>query len=107
MGYYTFDTYNESVIPSEKAKNNSIMIFDDIACEKQNSVRQYFTFTQHRNVDSFYLAQTYPRVSKHLICDNANIIIMFREDEITDITFEKFYELCRECWKDKYGFFDD
>lgn len=91
------------------------MIFDDVACEKQNTIRQYFSFGRHSNVDSFYLAQTYTRIPKHLIRDNANVIIAFRQDEMNikhvysdhvgaDMTFEKFYELCRECWKDKYGF---
>lgn len=114
MGYYTFAD-NELVIPPEEAKNNSIMIFDDVACEKQNNIRQYFCMGRHKNVDSFYLCQTYTRIPKHLIRDNANFIIMFKQDETNmkhvysdhvaaDMTFEKFYDLCRECWKEKYGF---
>lgn len=50
MGYYTFSE-NESVIQPEKAKNNSIMIFDDVACEKQNNIRNYFCMGRHNNVD--------------------------------------------------------
>lgn len=114
MGYFTY-TDNDSVIPPEKVKNNSIMIFDDVACETQNIIRRYFSFGRHSNVDSFYLAQTYTRIPKHLIRDNANVVIMFKQDEMNmnhvysdhvgvDMTLEKFYELCRECWKEKYGF---
>lgn len=114
MGYYTF-AENTSVIPPDEAKNNSIMIFDDVACEKQNNIRAYFCMGRHKNVDSFYLCQTYTRIPKHLIRDNANVIIMFKQDETnmrhiysdhvsSDMSFEKFQQICRECWKDKYGF---
>ncbi|KAI8123407.1 hypothetical protein CVS40_6010 [Lucilia cuprina] len=114
MGYYTFSD-NESVISPDKAKINSIMIFDDVACEKQNNIRAYFCMGRHKNVDSFYLCQTYTRIPKHLIRDNANMIVMFKQDEMnmkhiysdhvgSDMTFEKFNEICQECWKEKFGF---
>lgn len=114
MGYYTFSN-NSEVLQPEEAKKNSIMIFDDVACDKQNNIRSYFCMGRHKNIDSFYLCQTYTRIPKHLIRDNANMIIMFKQDEInlkhifndhvgSDMSFEKFMEICRECWKDKYGF---
>lgn len=31
------------------------MIFDDIACEKQNNIRKYFIMGKHNNVDTYYL----------------------------------------------------
>ncbi|KAI8120058.1 hypothetical protein CVS40_8597 [Lucilia cuprina] len=104
MGYFTFSD-NDSVIPPDEAKNNSLMIFDDVACEKQNNIRSYFCMGRHKNVDSFYLCQTYTRIPKHLIRDNANMIIMFKQDELnirhvyndhvgTDMTFEKFHAMC-------------
>lgn len=114
MGFYTFEN-NESVIPPNEAKSNSVMIFDDVACEKQNHIRAYFCMGRHKDVDSFYLCQTYTRIPKHLIRDNANVIIMFKQDEtnmrhvysdhvVSDMNFEQFHEICRECWKEKYGF---
>lgn len=114
IGYFTFSD-NESVISPDEAKNNSIMIFDDVACEKQNSIRSYFCMGRHKNVDSFYLCQTYTRIPKHLVRDNANMIIMFKQDELnirhiyrdhvgTDMTFEKFCDICRECWRERFGF---
>ena len=114
MGYYTFSD-NEDVIPPDSAKPNSIMIFDDVACEKQNNIRQYFSMGRHKDIDSFYLCQTYTRVPKHLVRDNANILIVFKQDELnlihifsdhvgSDIRFDDFYTICRECWKDKYSF---
>lgn len=114
MGYFTFSN-NESVIPPDEAKNNSIIIFDDVACENQNNIRAYFCMGRHKNVDSFYLCQTYTRIPKHLIRDNANMIIMFKQDEMnmkhvysdhvgTDMSFEQFRKICQECWRENYGF---
>jgi len=56
---------------------------------------------RHKNVDSFYLAQTYTPIPKHLVRDNANSIVLFKQDFInikhvyydqvnTDMTFNKF-----------------
>lgn len=70
---------------------------------------------RHKNVDCFYLCQSYSRIPKQLIRDNANLIMVFKEDDLnlrhvyddhvnTDMTFQKFKEVCGECWKDKYGF---
>ena len=114
MGFYTFSN-NEDVIQPEEAKKNSVMIFDDVACDKQNNIRAYFCMGRHRNIDSFYLCQTYTHIPKHLIRDNANFIIVFKQDEMnmkhiykdhvgSDMNFIKFSEICSECWRDKYGF---
>lgn len=114
MGYYTFSD-NSNVIAPEKAKRNSIFIFDDVACDKQNNIRAYFCMGRHNDVDSFYLCQTYTRIPKHLIRDNANLIILFKQDDMnlkhvyedhvnTDMSFNIFRQACAESWKDKYGF---
>lgn len=114
MEYFTFSE-NEDVISPDSIKPNSLMIFDDVACEKQNTIRSYFCMGRHKNVDSFYLCQTYTRIPKHLIRDNANMIIMFKQDELnlkhvfndhvgSDMNLDKFREICRECWKEKYEF---
>lgn len=114
MGFHTFSE-NEDVLPPDEAKSNSIIIFDDVACEKQNNIRSYFCMGRHKNIDCFYLCQTYTRIPKHLIRDNANMVIMFKQDEMNmkhiyndhvgaDMNLENFSNMCRKCWKDKYGF---
>lgn len=111
---YTFSE-NEKVLSPEKAKQHSIIIFDDVICGKQNTIRDYFCMGRHKNVDCFYLCQTYTKIPKHLIRDNANMIIVFKQDEmnlrhiyndhvIGDMLFNEFTRICSECWKDKYGF---
>ena len=54
------------VVPPSEACPNSIFIFDDVACDRQDAVREYFSMG-HANVDCFYLCQTYARIPKHLI----------------------------------------
>lgn len=115
VGYFPFNDHEE-VIPPEKARPNSIMIFDDVACEKQDNIRAFFCMGRHRDVDCFYLCQTYARIPKHLVRDNANLLVLFRQDEMnlrhiyndhvnTDMTYTQFKDLCFACWKnDKYGF---
>lgn len=115
MGYFTF-TNSEDVLDPENAKKNSIMVFDDVATDKQDHMRSYFSMGRHRGIDSFYLVQTYTRLPKHLLRDNANLIILFKQDDQnlkhvyndhvnTDMTFDKFKYLCQTCWnKQRYGF---
>lgn len=114
IGYFTFSN-NSDVIPPSKARADSIFIFDDVACDKQNTVREYFAMGRHTNVDCFYLCQTYARIPKHLIRDNANLLIMFKQDCTnmkhvyndhvnTDMSYDEFCALCCACWQHKYGF---
>jgi len=81
MKYLAFSE-NEQVIAPDDALPNSIIIFDDIACEKQNNVKAYFCMGRHKNVDCFYLCQSYTAVPKHLLRDNVNLLILFRQDEV-------------------------
>lgn len=114
IGYFTFSN-NCDVIPSNEARPNSIFVFDDVICDKQDTVREYFAMGRHSNVDCFYLSQTYAKIPKHLIRDNANLLILFRQDGTnlkhvyndhvnTDMSYENFSTLCYTCWQQKYGF---
>lgn len=106
---------NETVIAPEKALSNSVFIFDDIIMENQNIVRAYFSRGRHNQIDVCYLAQSYSRVPKQLIRDNANFIILFKQDEMNlkhvydehcsgDIKYSEFKDFCTTCWRN--GRFD-
>lgn len=114
INLFTFSE-NEKVLTPTEAKPHSIIIFDDVICEKQNTIRDYFCMGRHKHIDCFYLSQTYTKIPKHLIRDNANMIIVFKQDEmnlkhiyndhvIGDMSFKEFTKICGECWKDEYGF---
>lgn len=112
--YFAFSEHETVVAPNETLPN-SIMIFDDIACEKQDNVKAFFCMGRHENVDCFYLCQSYAQIPKHLVRDNVNLLVIFRQDDVnlkhiyddhvnSDIAFAKFKDLCRTCWEDKHGF---
>lgn len=114
IGYYTFSDNNEVIAPDD-AKRNSIFVFDDIACEKQNHIRSYFCRGRHKDIDSFCLNQTYSNIPKQLIRDNANLLVIFKQDALnlkhiyddhvnTDMRFDQFQEICSECWQQNHEF---
>lgn len=45
------------VVPPSEALLNSIFIFDDIVCDKQNAIREYFE-KGYFKINCFYLYQT-------------------------------------------------
>ena len=115
VGYFPYNDH-ETVISPNDAKMNSIMIFDDVACEKQDHIRSFFCMGRHNLIDSFYLCQTYTRVPKHLVRDNCNFLALFKQDEMnlkhiyndhvnTDMKYEEFKKICHHCWMDnEHGF---
>lgn len=114
LGFHAYSD-NENIISPSDAKSNAVFIFDDVACEKQQVIREYFSMGRHNNIDSFYLCQTYSRVPKQLVRDNANMIVLFKQDEMNlkhvfndhvtpDMSFNQFVNVCAQCWRDKYGF---
>jgi len=80
IGYFTFSNKSD-VIPPSEACSNSIFIFNDVACDKQDAVGEYFSMSRHANIDCFYLYQMYARIPKHLLRDNANLLILFKQDD--------------------------
>ena len=114
LQYFEFSEH-EQVISPEKVLSYSIMIFDDIALEKQDSVKEFYTRGRHKHVDCFYLCQSYSGVPKQNVRDNVNFLIIFSQDELnlkhiynnhvnTDMKFNEFKDVCHECWKNKHGF---
>lgn len=112
--YFKFHD-NEEVLSPNVASPNSIIIFDDVAGESQSNIRDYFAMGRHKQIDAFYLNQTYSKIPKQLIRDNANIIILFKQDDInlrhvynehvnTDMTWQQFREMCSQIWQDSYSY---
>lgn len=116
IGYHTFSSSDDVIAPNE-AKKNSVFIFDDVICDKkQDCVKNLFCMGRHYQCDVFYLTQTLSKLNKQLIRDNANLIILFKQDLINlkhsyndfaincDMTFGDFEKFCQEVWRQKYGF---
>lgn len=114
IGFYEY-VQKSDILPPMEAKPNSIIIFDDVVCDNQSIIRDYFCFGRHRDIDCFYLCQTYSSIPKQLVRDNANLIALFKQDNTNlkhiyddhvnvDMSFDEFRNLSAECWKEKYGF---
>lgn len=115
LGMFTFSD-NKSVIPPELARPNSIFVFDDVICDKQDNIKAYFCMGRHKAIDCFYLSQSYTHIPKHLIRENTNLIVLFKQDELSlkhiyndfgvssDMPFNKFVEVCKTCWRNNYDF---
>jgi len=107
---------NEQVISPENVLPNSVFIMDDVIGEQQNIIREYFSRGRHNKVDIFYLAQSYSKVPKQLIRDNANLIVLFKQDETYlkhvynehcsgDMSYQEFKYFCATCWnRDRFSF---
>lgn len=111
--YFPFKDNDDVITPSE-AKEHSVFIFDDVACDKQEKIREFYSMGRHKNVDVAYLCQTYSKIPKQLIRDNCNVIVLFKQDDVNlrhvyaehvspDFTYDEFKHVCSECWNDKYG----
>lgn len=113
IGFYV---YKGVQLKAEEIKKNSVCIFDDVMTENQKLIRDCFSMGRHLGpLDVFELGQTYSKFEKQLIRDNANLIILFKMDEMNlrhayndhvaaDMTFQEFQEMCNFCWKEPHGF---
>lgn len=112
MNFYGLE--NGEDIPA-KPEPYSIFVFDDLAESCHRPVMQYFSYARHFGVDCFYLGQTYSRIPKQLVRDNANFIVLFKQDErnlhhayqdhvSADVSWPEFREMAGTCWKKPYGF---
>lgn len=113
---HLFGSDEDIVDPSELDRSKChVMIFDDVMNSNQDKIRDYFCKGRHNNVCVFYLCQSLLRIPKHSIRDNANVFILFRQDEKTlkyfydmhvssDMDFKEFKNFCDESWNENHGY---
>lgn len=114
VNFFIYNNNNEVLHP-EEALTNSVIIFDDVICENQSNIRDYYCMGRHKQIDCFYLSQTYSKVPKQLIRDNVNLLVVFKQDDKNlkhiyvehvnnDMTWEQFKRLCSLIWKQQHQF---
>lgn len=114
---YFFDSDDEIKDPSElDPKQRHVMIFDDVMNADQTKIRDYFCRGRHNNANVFYLCQSLHKIQKHCIRENANVFILFKQDDKAlkyfyethvsgDMDFKEFREkFCDDAWSTKHGF---
>ena len=96
-------------------KQNHVMIFDDVMLDDQTAIKKYFCSGRHNNVNVFYLEQSLYKIAKHCIRENANIFILFKQDDKTliylhethisgDMNFKEFKLFCDNAVDEKAWF---
>lgn len=110
LGCYKFSTC-EQILHQRKI----LFIFDDVASDNQDVIREYFSIGRHNHIDSFYKLQSYAKLGKYLIGDNANFLFVFAQDDRnlrhiydyhigSDMLLDDFESICSAGCKDLYGF---
>jgi len=112
-----FHGSQEDFIPPEDLNPNfkNLIVFDDVLLDKQRNMERYFAQGRHSNADVIYCSQSYTRIPKQVIRDNANLLILFPQDDLnlkrvhenhvgTDMDFDEFKDTCNYCWKKPYSF---
>ena len=115
IGHF-FDTDDEIKNPTELDQNtNHIMVFDDVMLSDQTKIKEYFCRGRHNNINVFYLCQSLHKIAKHCIRENANVFILFHQDDKAlkyfhethisgDMDFKEFKAFCDQAWSKKHGF---
>ena len=98
--------------PSEHdPTRKNLLIFDDVMLGNQNKCEAYYTRGRHNNVDVFYIAQSYFRLPRQTVRENANLFILFKQDNTNlshiyrdhcsfdAIPFEVFKGFCADVWR--------
>lgn len=105
-------TYSECDLTPQDVEKYSVVVFDDI---NSPNIAPFFSMGRHRNINVFYLCQSYSKAHKHLR-DNINFLILFKQDDLNlkhiynnhvgnDFSFKQFRNLCHNCWdRNKFGF---
>ena len=95
----------------------NLLVLDDVMLDPQNNVEDYFTRGRHNNVDVIYITQSYFRLPRQTIRENANLFILFSQDKKNlvhifndhcagdEIPFETFCRFCNHVWREgKHNF---
>ena len=104
--------------PSEHdPSRKNLLIFDDIMLGPQSRAEAYYTRGRHNNVDVIYIAQSYFRLPRQTVRENANLYMFFKQDKtnlshiyqdhcaVDDIPLEVFRGFCSNVWNEsKHNF---
>ena len=98
-------------------ERKNLLILDDILLTPQSKVLQYYLRGRHNSVDTLYITQSYFRLDRTTIRENANLLIFFKQDNknlshiyqdhvaVDNVPYSDFREFCSEVWNSgKYNF---
>ena len=96
-------------------EEKNLLILDDCFLGPQNKAEAYYTRGRQNNCDTFYISQSYFRLPRHTVRENANFIVLFPQDAKNlvhihadhcdgDMALEEFKRFCRTVWEIKHQF---
>ena len=111
------DVSVEEQITDFKNYKNCCVVFDDMLDSNQKLIEPFFTRGRHKDLNVYYLSQSYFKLPLSTIRNNSNIIILFQQtlkgvmhiySDIAgfDMSYEEFKSLCKEAWKEKYNYLE-
>ena len=116
IGFHCYPSVDDLPNPDE-CKPYSIVIFDDVSAtnEPNEKLRSYFTTCRHAKSSVFLLTQSIGRVPRHLIRENANFLICFKLDPLSqqliyrdylqgEITYTQFCRVCSLIFEKPFNF---
>ena len=106
---------NEGLPPIHEIPPYSLVIFDDVVCEEQKKIQEIYSFGRHRHLSCIYLCQSFCKITKHLLRENLNFLVIFRVDMKNlkhiydefvgaDMSLDRFKKICAVCWREPFGF---
>lgn len=112
--FYEFNDGKDVIAPS-KASPNSVFIFDDVACENQIIFEIIFLWVNIKQIDCFNLSETSSKIPKQLLRDNANLLIIFKQDDMnlkhiyeeqisSVMSWNQFKNIYKTVWREPYTF---
>ena len=121
------ERYNIDVEAYEDAKNlpdvieipkDTLVIFDDLMTDRnaQKKAGELFTKGRPHGINVIFITQSYYEIPKRTIRDNANFIILFRQNtrsiepihrdnvNSTDMGYKEFLTFVNSVWKERHSF---
>ena len=79
----TFHDTAGDVIPVDQltSQQTTVLVFDDVMLESQAPIESYFARGRHNGANCFYLTQNYFKIPNQVIRENANMIILFGQNQ--------------------------
>lgn len=65
-GYFTYNEDDEVASPQDVA-SNSVILLDDVPCERQHNMLKYFSMGRHSCVDALYLCHSLIAINCYMI----------------------------------------
>ena len=112
---------NGKDVPKPEDINNNrnkkpFFIFDDCMLGPQSNIEEYFTRGRHSNINCLYISQSYYKLPKKSIRDNANFLMLFQlnKRDLQNIhndlcsqdieQYDTFKRFANKVWDQKYNF---